>query len=138
MTVAERLISNFDQRSKLIHKLADMLRRAKAALSALMVLEAGKNRTEADAEALAASCRRLARGLRLRHANTRRRARGHQRVNGDQRRIPVEIRSVVGQQVAQAMHAERSDEVGVMHLPALDGELPHEALRLLRNRARVF
>ncbi len=60
------------------------MRRDKAALSALMVLEAGKNWTEADAEALAASGRRLIRSLRLRHADARRRARGHQRVNRDQ------------------------------------------------------
>jgi RHH-type proline utilization regulon transcriptional repressor/proline dehydrogenase/delta 1-pyrroline-5-carboxylate dehydrogenase len=39
-----------DERAKLLNKLADLMRRDKAALSALMVLEAGKNWTEADAD----------------------------------------------------------------------------------------
>ena len=39
-----------EERTKLLQKLADLMRRDKAALSALMVLEAGKNWTEADAD----------------------------------------------------------------------------------------
>lgn len=39
-----------EQRAGLLDKLADLMRRDKAALSALMVLEAGKNWTEADAD----------------------------------------------------------------------------------------
>jgi RHH-type proline utilization regulon transcriptional repressor/proline dehydrogenase/delta 1-pyrroline-5-carboxylate dehydrogenase len=39
-----------EERAKLLHKLADLMRRDKASLSALMVLEAGKNWAEADAD----------------------------------------------------------------------------------------
>jgi RHH-type proline utilization regulon transcriptional repressor/proline dehydrogenase/delta 1-pyrroline-5-carboxylate dehydrogenase len=39
-----------EERATLLHKLADLMRRDKASLSALMVLEAGKNWAEADAD----------------------------------------------------------------------------------------
>ncbi len=39
-----------EERAKLLHKLADLLRRDKATLAALQVFEAGKNWTEADAD----------------------------------------------------------------------------------------
>ncbi len=43
-----------DERAKLMEKLADLIRRDKTTLSALMVFEAGKNWTEADADVIEA------------------------------------------------------------------------------------
>jgi len=44
----------------------------------------------------------------------------------------------VRQEIPQPMHAEGGNDVRVMHLSALNGELPGQVLQFLRNRARIL